>query len=1134
MLQPTSLFKHLFVLVGMILIPFTGVFSQMNFATPINDPFNYLGGGINDRNSNFVDIDGDGDKDYFRNTSLYGIQFVENIGNAAHPVFIVRGNGAFGIRCMNSLCYKDPPLFFADIDNDGDQDAISGFTLHENIGSATNPSFITNRLFFDKVFELRLRYNNMFDIAESDFIVGATLVDIDGDGDLDFFAGGFFEDAPLYFARNTGSATNPKFTAEANNPFGLNNTASEKFPVFLDFDNDNDLDVVIGFGNMAGPGSGLTFFKNIGSKTNPNFTNIGNDLYGFSMPTGTDYGLVAFADIDNDGDIDAFLPGTPSKFYRNTIVNTNAGLLPQTIQGFDAVPTLTAGKQVYTITGVSGSASGNPIKYVSADPSIVQVIDSTLVPLKGGIAKVYAIQLGNSSYQAGFAEQPVTVVNPTKTVQTITGFDTIPILAIGDTFNITGVTGGASGNPVVFTSSVPPIAKVKGNKVIAISRGYAEITASQAGNLDYSPATPVVKWVQVGASKIAQKINGFPNTGAIPDLYPGQSFTITGVTGGLSGNPVEFSISKNDTMYVSLVGNTITALRPKSGNIIVAANQLGDSIYENADYTSSRFRVLNNPTKFNQTITGFTITNPLDPETTVDLSGVTGGSSGNPIVFTPNTNDTNQVAINGKTVTFKEAGIFFITATQAGSSTHNPATPVIKGVTVKLRGSKQYQQITNFVIPSIQVVGNTYTITGTTGGASGNPIIYYSSDTSVVSVNGNVLTMLKKGEAIITAMQNGNASFYPAVRKSITVYVKNKVPLTQAITGFGPIPDQIVGDTYTVTGVTGGASGYPIEFRSYGVDINNNELTVNKVGTFQIIAEQQGDGENYLPAPIQTQTVKVGKIPQVIKNLPTINRITIGGIISLNAVTGGASGNPLLITSNDSTIATIAGKTIKGINWGTTKITIWQVGDERYENAKPVVITVLVDSSTTLLPQTIAGFNAIPNLYIGNTYTIKDVIGGASGNPIIYTSSNAAVASVSGNVITAISSGTATITATQAGNSTYLPATTVSQNVIVNSTLHITYPISNNGNPVINVGTVEIYPNPTHDVIYVKLPQVNQPSNASFTLYNGTGLIAKRFNKFSPVNKLYKLNVSDLPSGVYFLNINDTALKLFKKIVINR
>lgn len=55
----------------------------------------------------------------------------------------------------------------------------------------------------------------------------------------------------------------------------------------------------------------------------------------------------------------------------------------------------------------------------------------------------------------------------------------------------------------------------------------------------------------------------------------------------------------------------------------------------------------------------------------------------------------------------------------------------------------------------------------------------------------------------------------------------------------------------------------------------------------------------------------------------------------------------------------------------------------------------------------------------------------SSGQPVSYTSSDAAVATVSGNTVTILGAGTTTITASQAGNATYLAAGSVAQTLTV-------------------------------------------------------------------------------------------------------
>ena len=81
----------------------------------------------------------------------------------------------------------------------------------------------------------------------------------------------------------------------------------------------------------------------------------------------------------------------------------------------------------------------------------------------------------------------------------------------------------------------------------------------------------------------------------------------------------------------------------------------------------------------------------------------------------------------------------------------------------------------------------------------------------------------------------------------------------------------------------------------------------------------------------------------------------------------------------------------------------------------------------------ISGFGALANATYGDSpITISGVTSPSSANPIIFSSSNTAVATVSGNTITIVGVGTTNITATQAGDSPCGAATPVVQSLTVN------------------------------------------------------------------------------------------------------
>jgi large repetitive protein len=190
-----------------------------------------------------------------------------------------------------------------DIDGDGDLDAFVG----EKYGKTLffkNTGSPTNPIFAAAA----INPSGLIDVGSNS---KPTFVDIDGDGDLDAFIGEIFGNT-LFF-KNTGSPTNLLFAAATNNPFGLIDVGSFNNPTFVDIDGDGDLDAFIG----NGIGNTL-FFKNTGSPTNPLFAAATNNPFGL-IDVGS-FNSPNFVDIDSDGDLDAFFGNSAGNtlFFRNT------------------------------------------------------------------------------------------------------------------------------------------------------------------------------------------------------------------------------------------------------------------------------------------------------------------------------------------------------------------------------------------------------------------------------------------------------------------------------------------------------------------------------------------------------------------------------------------------------------------------------------------------------------------------------------------------------------------------------------------------------------------------------------------------------------------------------------------------
>jgi hypothetical protein len=131
-------------------------------------------------------------------------------------------------------------------------------------------------------------------------------------------------------------------------------------------------------------------------------------------------------------------------------------------------------------------------------------------------------------------------------------------------------------------------------------------------------------------------------------------------------------------------------------------------------------------------------------------------------------------------------------------------------------------------------------------------------------------------------------------------------------------------------------------------------------------------------------------------------------------------------------------------------------------------ITTASAAGAVTSPQSITSFSAIPSKTVGESFTLNATA--TSGLAVTYASSNTNVATVSGNVVTIVGTGPVTITASQVGNSSYDPATSVPQQFV--SYASTALQLASSGTPVLNAGQTSVThnfvgnPNSTYTIEY--------------------------------------------------------------------
>ena len=166
--------------------------------------------------------------------------------------------------------------------------------------------------------------------------------------------------------------------------------------------------------------------------------------------------------------------------------------------------------------------------------------------------------------------------------------------------------------------------------------------------------------------------------------------------------------------------------------------------------------------------------------------------------------------------------------------------------------------------------------------------------------------------------------------------------------------------------------------------------------------------------PPEPQTIAFGTIPKKTYFDPPFNLASTS-----------SAGLVIIYTSSNLNVAKVTGSEVTIMGIGSTTITATQPGNGYYSAATAVQQTLTVEKAT----QTIT-FNPIADK-APSTATVELIASSSSGLPITFTSSNSAVATIEGKIVTIKGQGTTIITASQAGNEFYSSAPNVEQPLTV-------------------------------------------------------------------------------------------------------
>ncbi len=406
-------------------------------------------------------------------------------------------------------------------------------------------------------------------------------------------------------------------------------------------------------------------------------------------------------------------------------------------------------------------------------------------------------------------------------------------------------------------------------------------------------------------------------------------------------------------------------------------------------------------------------------------------TSGLPVTLSIDPASIGLCTIAGSTVTFVTGGDCEIDANQAGNSGYSAAPQAVQLVVV----NEQSQTISfTTTPPSSPVVGNTYAVAAISTSGLTVTLSVDPSSTAVCSLLAGTVDLIGPGTCTIDATQAGSSTVAPAVEVTQSVLVGQT---SQSISFTSTPPSGAVpGDTYTVTATA--TSGLPVTFSvspsSSGVcTLAGATVRFTATGTCTVDADQSGSA-TFAAAPEVTQTISVGQDSQTVSITSTPpSSPVVGGTYAVTATA--SSGLPVTLSIDASTSGdcTLSGATVTFTAAANCTIDANQTGNVDYSAAPEAQQTV---TGVGQGAQTVRFTSSPPGTPgIGGTYVVTAQA--SSGLPVTLTidSSSTSVCSISGSTsgstVTFNAGGTCQIDANQAGNSNYLAAAQVTQNVSI-------------------------------------------------------------------------------------------------------
>ena len=500
---------------------------------------------------------------------------------------------------------------------------------------------------------------------------------------------------------------------------------------------------------------------------------------------------------------------------------------------------------------------------------------------------------------------------------------------------------------------------------------------------------------------ISQSINWpFTNTQMTVDE------TITLNATASSGLEVTYTITEGQDV-VAIEGNNLVA--KKAGTATITATQAGNTDYLAAEPVAQTITV----DKATPVITELPTIAPVTYGTTLAealvLNGGKASVEGTFNITKPTADELTQVWDAGEyTINIT----FMPTLADAYNAVEATVTLTIT----------QAKQAINWTLDATNLLVNA-TLPLNATASSGLEVTYTITEgQDVVAIEGNNIIAKKAGTTTITASQVGNNNYLAAETVAHTITVEKATPQITELPTIAPVTyGTTLAEALVLNGGKASVEGTFAITKPTAEEMTQvwdaGQYTINIVFTPAL-----ADAYNAVEA---TTKLLIEQATQTIAWTIDTNTLLVNETLPLNATASSGLEVTYTITEGQDVIA-IEGNNLVAKKAGTATITALQTGNNNYLAAESITHTITVEKAT----QTITWIIDATTLLVNETLPLNATA--SSGLEVTYTITEGQdVVAIEGNNLVAKKAGTATITASQAGNTDYLAAESVAHTITV-------------------------------------------------------------------------------------------------------